>query len=85
MHAIFWFSVLLAILWSLGNGWVALMGPCPAFSSNTDCVWTESEEKWFWPHSQLLALGILIFEKIGLDLWARRLKGRTTINAEDFE
>ena len=84
MHAIFWFSVSLAVIWSLGNGWVSLMGPCPAFSSNTDCVWTEAEENWFWPYSQLLALGVLIVLKFGLDLWAYRLKRKLTISAEEF-
>jgi hypothetical protein len=56
-------------LFCLGNFFVWWMGPCPAFSSNTNCSWSQARELWYFPISQLtfVTVGILmlrLFRKI---------------------
>ncbi len=43
----------LGLLWCAGNVFVRLMGPCPAFSSNTTCDWSRAYELWLFPGSQI--------------------------------
>ena len=49
-----------APLWCLGNLYVSMLGPCPAFSSNTQCEWSAFERAWYFPLSQLIALALWI-------------------------
>jgi hypothetical protein len=50
---------------SVGNLFVWFMGPCPAFSSNTECHWSSGYTFWLFPGSQLTfastATAILLF------------------------
>ncbi len=54
--------IVVALIWSLLNFFVWWMGPCPAFSSNTDCEWTTFKTLWHFPLTQVVAvlLGILL-------------------------
>ena len=65
-----WCKVTLTIYWLLVPVWMLLglfvlaMGPCPAFSSNTDCEWSRAEELWNFPISQIasVVVGILLWQ-----------------------
>ena len=65
-----WCRVLLTIywllvpLWMLAGLFVSVLGPCPAFSGNTDCEWRRTEELWHFPLSQIasVVLGILLWQ-----------------------
>ena len=48
--------VVLGGLWAAGNSFVRMMGPCPAFSSNTDCSWTAAERFYYFPGSLIAYL-----------------------------
>lgn len=60
------------LLLSLGNLFVWVMGPCPAFSSNTVCEWSEARAFWLFPGSQLTAVIGFVLLVYGLKKWARR-------------
>ncbi|WP_156140978.1 hypothetical protein [Sphingomonas sp. 37zxx] len=55
---------ILGTLWCLGNVFVRWMGPCPAFSSKTDCYWSEAHKLWLFPASQIafVVIGYLLFK-----------------------
>ncbi|MBD3734513.1 MAG: hypothetical protein IE934_17595 [Sphingopyxis sp.] len=48
--------MILGSLWCIGNLWVWFIGPCPAFSSNTECNWSRGYVLWLFPFSQLAFL-----------------------------
>jgi hypothetical protein len=62
----------LGTLCCLGNLFVRLMGPCPAFSGNTGCHWSAGYTLWLFPLSQvaILAIGYLL-PRLARK-WARR-------------
>jgi hypothetical protein len=66
------FYAFVGLLYSLGGMFVRYMGPCPAFSSNTDCYWSPAKEMWLFPGSQLTVIGVGIV----LFIVARRLATR---------
>lgn len=49
-----------AVIWSIGNLFVWFMGPCPAFSSNQSCEWSQTKELWYFPGSQIATLIMVI-------------------------
>ena len=52
-------------LFSLGNLFVWIMGPCPAFSSNTVCEWSQAKTFWHFPVSQIATvIVIVLFERM---------------------
>jgi hypothetical protein len=48
--------------YAIGGMYVRFMGPCPAFSSNTNCYWSPEQRFWIFPGSQIaiFAVGILL-------------------------
>lgn len=54
--------MILGLLFCLWSGFVRWMGPCPAFSSNTNCHWSRAYELWLFPVPQAayLTIGILL-------------------------
>lgn len=50
--------LVLGLLWCVGNVFVRMMGPCPAFSSNASCEWSRGYELWLFPGSQIVIVGI---------------------------
>ena len=58
--------IFIGALWSLGNLFVWMMGPCPAFSSNTICEWSATKRIWLFPGSQLafVVVGVAIMKVV---------------------
>ncbi len=62
-HGLVILYIAAAMIWGLGNLFVYMMGPCPAFSSNTVCEWSSLKSFWHFPGSQILSicLGFALF------------------------
>lgn len=59
-------------LYCLGGMFVRVMGPCPAFSSETDCGWSPFEEFWAFPGAQIAFVLVGIGLIIGIKRWVGR-------------
>ena len=68
----FAFYLVVGIFVAGGNLFVRVMGPCPAFSSNTVCSWSRAEELWLFPVSQMVVLGFGIAFGMLVRRWTNR-------------
>ena len=73
-----WARLLLLILiaggmiFGLGNLFVWFMGPCPAFSSNTTCKWSQARTLWLFPVSQIATVLLIALVVRLLRKWTTR-------------